>query len=602
MGEIPKKQLLLFLLTFLLILLAFPFTLAQSGRIKLVSTIQGINETLAGGTPDMLLEIRPGKGNIFIESFPLTKVDTQISTRFANAVACDFLGKDCSRHDFFYTIKADTNLISGPSAGGAITVLTVAVIDNQKIDQSIAMTGTINSGGLIGPVGGLKEKAIAAQSQGLKKLIIPKLSLTNTTTINSLSENISIDIIPVSSLEDALYYFTGKNYSKTLPELEVPLYYTETMHAVSDKLCERYIELEKKQDISSLEKANNSLYSSAKIFFNKSISAWEAQEYYSRASYCFSGSLALRSLHLENFSQPSLRDAYKTLKKQIEVFEQKTDSRQLKTLPDLETYMLVKERIIEAQQVLENINLSNIPPNELSYSFERLYSGIYWSDFFGVPGEPFVLEKDLLKNSCSNKIAEAGERINYVALYFPVPTEHYYEELKQAYMHLQNKNYELCLFKASKVKADADMLFTVLFMDESQIPELLNEKFAQTKKILKSQQQKGMFPILGYSYYEYANSLRNDDPYSSLKYLEYSIELSNLDMYFPPKQRKLEISMLWNFTEISFLAGAVFGAVLTLLFLSIRKDLKQSTSSKVLFEKKTQKDSKKSRNLPGKKR
>jgi hypothetical protein len=41
-----------------------------------------------------------------------------------------------------------------------------------------------------------------------------------------------------------------------------------------------------------------------------------------------------------------------------------------------------------------------------------------------------------------------------------------------------------------------------------------------------------VFPILGYSYFEYANSLKESDPFSALLYSEYALELSNLDIYF----------------------------------------------------------------------
>jgi len=44
--------------------------------------------------------------------------------------------------------------------------------------------------------------------------------------------------------------------------------------------------------------------------------------------------------------------------------------------------------------------------------------------------------------------------------------------------------------------------------------------------------EKGIFPVVGYSYFEYANSLKENDPFSALLYSEYALELSNLDIYF----------------------------------------------------------------------
>ena len=122
-----------------------------------------------GAVADLYLEIKEGSGRVFPDTFPLTKVDTQISTRFAKDIACSYLNKDCSGYDFIYTIMADSPIIAGPSAGGAITLLTLSLLDDFKLDEKTGITGTINSGGLIGPVGGIKEKINAAKNIGLER-------------------------------------------------------------------------------------------------------------------------------------------------------------------------------------------------------------------------------------------------------------------------------------------------------------------------------------------------------------------------------------------------------------------------------------------------
>ena len=48
---------------------------------------------------------------------------------------------------------------------------------------------------------------------------------------------------------------------------------------------------------------------------------------------------------------------------------------------------------------------------------------------------------------------------------------------------------------------------------------------------------KGIFPLLGYSYLEYAKNLQEQEPESALLYLEFAQELSNFDLYFPPEKR-----------------------------------------------------------------
>ncbi|MDO8481210.1 MAG: S16 family serine protease, partial [Nanoarchaeota archaeon] len=138
----------------LFLLLLLPTVLAQTGKIPLLAVHMEDGVT-GGSTAELTLEVVPGSGRVFVDTFPLTRVDTQMSMRLAKEVACDFLEKDCRDLDFIYTIRADSPIIGGPSAGAAAAVLTVATLSSVQLPQDIAMTGTINSGGLVGPVGGL---------------------------------------------------------------------------------------------------------------------------------------------------------------------------------------------------------------------------------------------------------------------------------------------------------------------------------------------------------------------------------------------------------------------------------------------------------------
>jgi len=149
-----------------------PTVMAKQGHMTLLA-VKETTKGYKGSTADLYLEIVPGKGRVFIETFPLSKLDTQITTRFAKEIACNYLDKDCEGYDFFYTIKADSAIIGGPSAGSATAILTALVLENEEIKETITMTGTINSGGLVGPVSGLKAKIEAAEEKNLTKVLIP---------------------------------------------------------------------------------------------------------------------------------------------------------------------------------------------------------------------------------------------------------------------------------------------------------------------------------------------------------------------------------------------------------------------------------------------
>ena len=85
-------------LIFLLVILSlfiFPNAFAKQGHMKLLA-VKETESGYEGGIADLFLEIKPGSGRVFLETFPLTRTDTQMSTRFAKAIACDILEKDLS--------------------------------------------------------------------------------------------------------------------------------------------------------------------------------------------------------------------------------------------------------------------------------------------------------------------------------------------------------------------------------------------------------------------------------------------------------------------------------------------------------------------------
>ncbi len=89
----------------------------------------------------------------------------------------------------------------GPSAGITIAVALISSLTKQKVDPSIGMTGEITLRGRILPVGGLKEKAIAAHRSGLKKILIPK---ENERDIDDIPKEVrdKIDIKAVQNVSD----------------------------------------------------------------------------------------------------------------------------------------------------------------------------------------------------------------------------------------------------------------------------------------------------------------------------------------------------------------------------------------------------------------
>src|SRR3989344_4442640 len=121
-----KSEKTLVFICILLVLAPMVFAQSQQYHAKLLA-VEDRPTGLKGSVADLYLELREGTGRVFIDTYPLTKFDTQISTRFAKEIACDYLDADCGKYDFIYTIKADSSLVGGPSAGSAIAVLTISL-------------------------------------------------------------------------------------------------------------------------------------------------------------------------------------------------------------------------------------------------------------------------------------------------------------------------------------------------------------------------------------------------------------------------------------------------------------------------------------------
>ncbi len=559
------------MICFLWVALLFSIVSAQDGSITLLAVSENANGTLVGTTADLYLEVKPGQGRVFIESFPLTKIDTQISTRFAKDIACNYIDIDCSKYDFFYTIRSDSPIIGGPSAGAATSVLTASLLLGLDYDESIALTGTINSGGIIGSVGGVSEKISAANKFGITKVLIPAEEM-------SLNETFDEDfsVISVATLDDAMEEFTGRRKVYGKKNITISPEYQEVMTRLADELCGRAKETSSLIHTEELS-AFDELLLTAENLTNKGEIAYAKGEHFAAASHCFGAGLAYRRLQLmtENRSSEELLIMAEEIEEEIDVFESHVEQKALRTITDLEAYMIVKERLIEARQninkTFERLEEGELPHNELAYATERLTSARLWAGFFGTEGKVLELDKDVLERSCLAKIDEAQERYHYSTAYIPGTLSDTLTEINLAKKDYDEGNYALCLFKASKAKAEADLILNAVSINPDNLDNLIDLKVEVAEQVIADAIEKDMFPIVGYSYYEYAKNLKEYDKYSSLLYAEYALELSNFDVYLGKEYqqgRSLDFNLM---TTLVFFIGFLTGVVFTFALIFPRK-------------------------------
>jgi uncharacterized protein len=566
--------------------LIVPFAFAQSGSIRLLA-MADMGDSTGGAVADLDLRVEPGKNRVYLETFPLTKITTQISMRFAQQVACRELDIDCSDKDFYFTIKALPGIVGGPSAGSAAAVLASSLIAGVELRDDTAITGTINSGGIIGPVGGLKEKITAASQSGIVKVLIPKGTsnltdnTTNTTTdLVRYGGLIGIEVIEVSTLLDALEHFTGKNFTKAQPELKIEPAYHATMRQISIDLCNRTQKIKSSLENNRAGKNTTDIELAALNMSLRAKDVFNSSQYYASASFCFRSNVEYKQSWAlqKNWTKDEMSRALRSLKERLANYSEEIDAKNITTITALQTYMAVKERLVESEEALAGISPgkeSDDNPLSLAYAEERLFSAKTWARFFSANDPVSIVDQSSLKDSCISKISEADERISYVRSLLPDTLSESREELEKAYKDLSSGNYTLCLYKASKAKAEADVILGVVGVESSRIDELIDLKLSIVRNAIIRSQQKGIFPIIGYSYYEYAGSLKPIDKYSSLLFAEYALEFSNLDIYFPKEKSGFSIwqhikpHMLW------ILGGIIAGIIISMLAESLQEALEQ---------------------------
>jgi ATP-dependent Lon protease len=146
-----------------------------------VGVATGLAWTAVGGEL-MFVEVvsTPGKGNLVLtgQLGEVMKESAQAALTFCRAWAArhghpeDFF----ARHDFHVHLPAGAIPKDGPSAGITVATAILSVLTGRRIDRKVALTGEITLRGDVLPVGGLKEKLLAARAAGIREVVLPKLN------------------------------------------------------------------------------------------------------------------------------------------------------------------------------------------------------------------------------------------------------------------------------------------------------------------------------------------------------------------------------------------------------------------------------------------
>ena len=159
----------------------FSFTLPhiffKNGNSTIVSIkVPAVSSDGEGAVVLLTVEAVKGTGKTLVDIDSLLFLaDTQHSIRMARLIAGNVSGKNLSEFDLIYSVKADASIIGGPSAGSALAIVTVFALNGEDPREDVAITGTINHDGTIGPVESILEKAEASKKANATIFLVPLL-------------------------------------------------------------------------------------------------------------------------------------------------------------------------------------------------------------------------------------------------------------------------------------------------------------------------------------------------------------------------------------------------------------------------------------------
>ena len=173
-----------------------------------IGIVRGLAWTSVGGdTLEIEVNIMPGKGEIILtgQLGDVMKESARTGISYIRSIGKKYeISEDFfEEHDIHIHIPEGAVPKDGPSAGITMATAMVSAITNRKVRADVAMTGEITLRGRVLPIGGLKEKLLAAKSAGVKTVLVP---VKNMRDVEDISSEITrgLEIIPVNNMDEVL--------------------------------------------------------------------------------------------------------------------------------------------------------------------------------------------------------------------------------------------------------------------------------------------------------------------------------------------------------------------------------------------------------------
>jgi len=525
---------------------------------KILGVTEGNEST--GVIADLTVEVKTGSGRVFIDTLPLTKLDTQASARLAKEVACITLDVDCSGLDFLYVIRSDFVIIGGPSAGAALTAATMAALQGIDIYPDVYMTGTINPAGSLGAIGGVIEKADAAAAANAKVLVLSSEQRYSydydegdiISLVADMQTKHNMSVVFAEDIIDAYTYLTGYQISK--PNITSSDVVSEQLSSLLKTMADglmaqaedAYATSSSKMKTAPLDEKDylDSLIDSAKNELDNADKSYSEKSYYSASSFAVRSEI--NSYYIEKLLNYYRADENQTfVKAELEKVETSIadfeilflKNKTIDSVNDVEVLSVVIDRIREAEKTIESaytaFNQSDYETALYlcSYAEVRKNTAYQWltlvNEFTG--NTTFIFDPSAIKPLALERIEQSKSSVLYAKVVSEsILLDQAEERLNDAQTAYNNHQYVFALFEAAKATATANLALEIRTATNDSVHSKIEHLEKSALVSIQKAENRGLIPILALSYLEFAKTFYDTDPAEALIYLSYSKEMASI--------------------------------------------------------------------------
>lgn len=476
-----------------------------------------------------------GTGHVFVDTSPYTQVDLQGSARLAAMVASDVLGIDQRSYDFYYIIDISSPIIGGPSAGAALTMATIAAINNWTLDPGVVMTGMINPDESIGPVGGIPYKLEAAAARNYTLFLVPEgtviisKNVEETIDVLKLGKDLNVTVKEVSTIQEVVKIFTGH-------ELVKPAFNGTVLTSGYIDLLEP-LATNLKKEASDMYKETEGLTSQslylvqAKGIISRADKMYDDQKYYAATSLYFNSMINIRTARwIYGYSNEADKEKYMSeligrVENQINLSESELDIFKSGGVDDVGAVGAAESRITSSKIKLDEamkLNNTDEKINALAFSHERARTARWWLTLSTPTGK--VVPEDILKDRAGWYLSQAQSISTYMqellsqSSVHPVIISGSSDDLIHAQKEMKSEYYSGAIFDSLQGSVKSSTLIGFMGMLDAQ--KKLEQSAGDAKLAINEARLAGIEPTLAVSAYEYAETMQ--DPYEKINQYAYA--------------------------------------------------------------------------------